>query len=433
MKKWGPAVFIAAALGALLFWSACAEPDIARYGEVSAEELAKRAEETLGPRPEAAEWSASGLVVPDLAPLGDGVTRIDSSLPGTHDIYLNKPWSREDVEAIERAMEGTGTTGEGALLERARLSALVMQCWIELGVPERALSRFIAADEETANALATAETLEQMQQAEAARLYFLETVRSVARVENWGDRYKETLTKVADALGGNTHRTALVRVLHSRFLDEVIPEIATASAVKDPADVACTALFEEQSNEQALLVARLLHRHPRAFSPELTADAGAGAIKSLRDAMEKDWPSAQATLDSVAVAHAPWTGLLDLLGTGESLLAEDVQVVQSKVAGVKSLIDTTENPVGLALLQSERTGWSSLVQGSFVADAKEALLKIELLIAAGKRDEALLVLDPLTGRPFTIEDKSATSGLGTVPDTYPFVKSFAETEHSIGV
>ncbi|MEX2244910.1 MAG: hypothetical protein WD716_13830 [Fimbriimonadaceae bacterium] len=426
MKKWGPAVFIAAALGALLFWSACAEPDIARYGEVTAAELALRAEGALGPRPEAVEWSAKGLVVPALEPLGPGVADIEASSPGSHDIYQDKAWDRSDVEALERALAGTNGETSDALLERARLHALAIQCWIALNVPENALARFVVADEETKSAIATAQTFEQLQQAEAARLYFLEEVRSIVRIEGWGRRFKETLAAVAERLGGSVHRGALVRVLHARFLDEVVPEVATASATEDPADVVCAALFEEQTDEQTQLVARLLHRHRRAFSPELTADAGAGALKSLRDAMDKDWPSAQATLDGVAVAHAPWTALLELL------LSDDASQV-SKIADVKALLDTTENPVGLALLHEERTSWSSHVQGAFVADAKEALLKIELLIAAGKRDGALLVLDPFTGRPFTIKDESATSGLGTVPEVYPFVKSFAETEHSIGV
>ena len=411
VKKWGPVFFIAAALAVLLLWSRCAEGPIEGYSEVKLGDLVKRAEVVLGPEPEGARWSAADLRAPDERGLGDEARAMLEAGAGASG--LGKHASQRSVAELQTALDRAAGPEVDALTRRARAEAALVHALSSLGRPSEAFARLNLLDEETGRAVESAQALDQWQQSQAARLYFLDAVRAIAKAEKWAPA---SLVAVAERLGRTSQRASLGRVLQRRFLMDVLPKVAEASKSGSPAATVCTALFAEPSEDQKKLVAELLHMHPRAFSPELTADAGALAVKELQAALVGPWPPMERTLDKVAAAQRVWAEYLAFLQRAD---AKSV----AEIADVKRAIDSTENPVGLALLHNERTGWSSLVQSAFVADAKEAALKLALLRAAGKGTDQ--VVDALTGGAFLIEGSTARSALTTVGESYPFVKAFA--------
>lgn len=418
MRRWGPIVLIAVALLSMMVWTQCGEAPIERYEPVKLEALEGRAEKVLKRPSTGPEWSAERLRGPDLSKLGEDAVALAGARPGTHDIFIGGHLNDKAVTELAAALDEGQGSPDSAMLVRVNLQAVLIQSLFTMGLVEESVARFIQVEEETRLALTTAKNLEQWQQAQAVRLLFVENMRAVTRMENWGEGSPATLVAMADRLKSTIHRDALGQVLQRRFFSSVLPAIAEASKTVRPSEATCNALFDEQSEELTQLVSQLLNRHPRAFSPEQTVDSGAEALKSLCATIVKPWKESERVLDQVHTAHRVWTDLVEMLEKGDSANV-------SRIAEIKSAIGRTENPVGLALLHRERTSWSSLVQSAYVADAQEAVLMLELLLAAGQSEKAVGVLDPTTGTPFQLDASFVRSTLRNVEEEYPFIASYA--------
>ena len=236
--------------------------------------------------------------------------------------------------------------------------------------------------------------------------------------DGWTD---EANTDIVDFHLAPSHRAALGRVLHRRFIEQRIPEIAKASKATDLADLVADALFEDPTEDETQLIKGLIKRHTRAFRPETTAEAGAESVRQIVAALEGPWISSKTILDLVTSTQSAWSTLFEVLDADEALA-----IVQ--ITKLKEQIETLENPVGLALLHRDRTSWASLVQSAYVADAQEALFKIALLRSVGRHDEAAKVIDPLTGEPYDLTGAAIKSKAQDIGDPYAFLKAFAGAE-----
>jgi hypothetical protein len=213
-----------------------------------------------------------------------------------------------------------------------------------------------------------------------------------------------------------SHRDGLGNALYRNYRDNVLPSIAEASRSDRASRAAAFALYDHAREEQVALIGALLRGHPRAFSPELTVEAGAESVKALRTALAGPWPGARDVLDMVATTQQFWNEF-------DALLEMDQEQAMEQVKRLAEKARTLENPVGLALLHHDRTSWSGLVQSAYVADAKEAAFRAGLLLAVGRDDPGT---DPISGGPLKIVDgKAVFQSKGD--DAYPFIKALADS------
>ncbi|MCH7944707.1 MAG: hypothetical protein IIC73_01640 [Armatimonadetes bacterium] len=412
----GIAVLGVLLLGLLIYVKACEKP-IEGFSPATETELLTIADDILGDRPSPEEQlPIMGLSVQD-------IQLSESSQQALDTVLDERPFPPMDEESLAQ-LDGMILVGIGAprhdpvLNVRARMALVRAYAGNNVYL---AATRAFSASLITSLAVDTAFTVDEWMQAQGARLLFIQAMSASLEHDGWQDEAKKQVLKRLEA---PSHRAALGRVLHRRFIEQRIPEIAEASNTTDMAQTVADALIEDPTEDETKLISALLKRHPRAFSPEATAESGAESVRQIAAALEGPWYPSEKTLDLVASGQSAWTTFFDVLNADDALAI--LQIKQ-----LKEQIDALENPVGLALLHRGRTGWASLVQSAYVADAKEALFKIALLTKAGKDDEAVAVLDPLTGEPYDLEGGFAKSKPTDIGDPYGFLKAFAQADHPL--
>ena len=406
-------------LGLLIYVKACEKP-IEGFSPATETELLAIAEEVLGDTPANVNWSGETTFVADEDVLSDFEQEAADAILDQQPFPTRLSNDLIEVAVGDAMSHNTFSKGYGSPLNLrmhmayARTFAVLSDQGLFMlvtGFPSRA----------TSEAVGTATSVDEWMQAQAARMLFLQAMSVSLEYDGWTD---ETKAEVLSILETPSHRAALGRVLHRRFIEQRIPEIAEASNATDMAQTAADALIDDPTDDETKLISALLKRHTRAFSPEATAESGAESVRQIVAALQGPWASSQTVLDRVVSGQSAWSTLFDVLNADEALA-----IIQIK--HLKEQIDSLENPVGIAILHRDRTGWANLVQSAYVADAQEALFKIALLRASGKDDEASKVLDPLTGEPYDLTGISIRSKATDIADPYGFLKAFAKANHPL--
>lgn len=401
MRKWGPAVFLAVALGAFLVWAQCGEEPVVGYDSRTVVELMPIAERILGGQPRLRAWSGEQTIDATKSPnVEELIANVDSP---RFDSLLRRDSLVELRQAIE--MAPTPNPDPSRILDTVLLHLTYCRAALAKGDRATAETQLMAAATMSRDAVETAHTVEQWQHSQIARLRFLEVVPVLLRA--WpksGLAAMQPLVQVPD------HRASLGRVLTLRYMDSGLNTIAEASERSRPSRAVSFALYGTEEGDEERLIASLLHRHPRAFSPELTVEAGAESVKSLRDSLGQSWANSRDVLDKVAATQKFWSDFQAMLDMSEGDATQ-------KVTELGLAAHSLENPVGLAVLHSERLSWSGLVQSAYVADAKEAAFQYMLTGTA---------TDPISSGELKVEDGKATFA-SNGNENYPFIKALTES------
>jgi hypothetical protein len=290
----------------------------------------------------------------------------------------------------------------------------VCRAALSAGDVETALAALLDAAARSESAISTATSVDEWQQAQIARLRFLDLAPAVLSDPQWG-AMREGATEAARKQA--QHRSALGRVVQRRFLTETIPAVAVASNSTDVPQAVVDALYTQPTGDERDLVAAMLRGHSRSFNADLTATAGAESVQQLRDALAKRWPDAREVLDTARKGQKFWNDFRALLDFDEAQAVE-------RVKGLKEEVDQIENPVGLALLDRERSSWSGLAQSAFVADAREVAFQAFLFHLHGVKRS---LTDPFSGETFesTVTEVLFKSDGGDAE--YPFVQAFTSS------
>jgi hypothetical protein len=402
MRTWGPAVLILVVLGGLLVWAQCGEEPVASYEKASFADLRPIAEGILGELPPAAPWTAEKTVVQvdRSSNVADLVANVDSP---TFDSLLRRDSLRELRAALETPPQPS--PDPTMVVHKTLLILAYSRAALAEGDRGTAAAQLSFAAAFTRDAVETSNTVEQWEQSQIARLRFLEVAPVLMRAWPVAE-----LAAMPDLTKAPDHRSALGRVVVMRFVNSDVRAIAEASATDRPSRVVAKALYGEEEGDEERLAAALLHRHPRAFSPEQTVIAGAESVRSLREALGSNWATTRDVLDLVARSQAFWSDFDGLLEMEE---AQAIERVKQLGAAARSL----ENPVGLALLHEERTSWSGLAQSAYVADAKEAVFLYMLTGSAN---------DPIGGGSLKVEYGEARFQ-SSDNDGYSFIKALTES------
>lgn len=413
MRKWGPAVLIAVALAGMLLWSQCgAPPPGPGYAASDALDLWPVAERHIGELPQDAPWFRERLSTLDLENLGPKAQAMLDMCGAPEDFgrSVDDMGLKQIQWEIDKREPGTTTP----LLTHLKGRIAIGRALLARGDKVKGYASLQLALDESAKCVATPRTVAQWEEAHTARLFVLEAVTNCLNAEG-----RSAAASLFKSLPSAEHRSGLGSALVFNFRDVVVPRVAEASKLERASVAAGFALFAEQEDreEKQQLVAAMLQGHPRAFSPELTVEAGAESVRALRDAMGGPWAGTRGVLDQVRETQKFWDDF-------DALLTLDQAQAIEKAKALGERARSLENPVGLALLHDERRSWSGMVQSAYVADAKEAVFRYALSRAAGV--DELAVTDPLTGKALhVVDDKALFSSEGD--DVYPFIEGLART------
>ncbi len=413
MRKWGPAVALMVGLGALLVYSQCGAPEAGPgYEGKSVVDLWPIAEDVLGDVPPQTPWFRESLSTLDYENLGEKarVMLDQAAAPGDFTKHVD-PMA---VKQIEWEIAGKADGKWTPLLTHLRGRLALARALLSAGKRQEGFAMLMLLLDESQRCLATPRTVEQWEEAHAARLFVLEGVTNCFLAEG-----KSAAPLMFNNLPVARHREGLGVALVHNFRDIVLPRIAEASQLDRASSAAGFALYEKQEDREAKeqLISAMLRGHPRAFSPEQTVQAGAESLRALRAAITGPWAKTREVLDLVATTQKFWDDF-------DALLAlEQVQAIE-KAKDLGARAKSLENPVGLALLHNERKSWSGMVQSAYVADAKESVFRYMLARAAGEIN--VIFQDPLTGGPLKVVDGEAVFA-SEGDDDYPFIAALART------
>ncbi len=415
MRTWGPAVLIAVVLGGLLLWSQCAEPPVERYGPMTKEELFVVAGGVFGQLEQDWRWSAGEEASFDIGVLSASA---QSEANKVGDAVFSPPAGF--LEEVEKALaeHKPGPSRDGGLHDWTLAHLVAARACLAKG-NKMAADHLLKAGAATSLAVSTATSIDEWQQAQIARLRYLD----LAPLVLLDFEQTDLLMQAGNArLGRADHRFALGRIVQRRYFESAVPKIAEASASADLPQCVVDALFVSPQGDERDLVAAMLQRHPRTFSPELTTTAGAESIKRLRTALAGPWPGAREVIDLASAGQVFWVDFQKLLELDE---AEAVE----KVKKLKVAIDKLENPVGLALLHNERTSWPGLVQSAYVADAREMAFQALVQQILGKPEP---LTDPISGGVLKVEGGSVQFKSDGKDSAYPFIEAFTSVPVPLG-
>lgn len=411
LKKWGPALLIAVVLSGLLIWSQCVEPPVEKHSAVTAQELREIAKSIVFEFPNsnasAGPFEGSGFSV--VSEKAKQLMSIGSDMN-----VMRRLATVESVADLELGLK------DGAFLDPKReietiqgLIALISANFV-IGNAAKAYEHIELADFLTGNFFNHATSLEGWTVCSASRLLYIESLTNMVSAREWD---RATLLHIAKSISSVEHRRSLRRVLRTVLFDKSIKSVSDASKQQDLVKLTAEHIFSEPTEDAAALIAALLYRHTRVFSPKQTITSMSHSVKSLMESLGKPWVESEKVLDLVAESQAIWIGL-------DKILQMDDISATTAIKELKIRIDSTENPVGLALINRERLAWSNLVQSAYVADAKEALLRFTIESGTEGFDPTT-ILDPLSGKPFIYAEKTPKSSLKQAGKNYPFIRAFA--------
>jgi hypothetical protein len=411
MRKWGPAVIIAVVLGALFVWSQCGGPGSSSQTARTQEELIQTAAASLKSVEPDWQWDASDVCSFDVGTLSP---ESQSTLNKVTDSTFAPPAGF--LADLDRALGAhkPGPSRDGGLHDWLLVKLAVCRAALASGNAESALASLLDAASRSESAIATATTIDEWQQAQAARLRFLDLAPVILQDPKWGS-IREGATEAVRRQA--QHRSALGRVVQRRFLTDAIPAVAVASSSTDIPQVVVDALYTQPNGDEHDLVAAMLRGHSRSFNPDLTVVAGAESVQQLRDALARRWSDAREVLDNARKSQKFWSDFRALLDL------EEAQAVE-RVKELKKEVDQIENPVGLALLDRERSSWSGLVQSAYVADAREVAFQAFLLHLHGATRS---LTDPFSGEAFEPTGDAIQFRSDGRDSEYPFVQAFTSS------
>ena len=411
MRKWGPFLGLVAFLAILSGYALFCEAPIERHTEVSSEAVESIALMILGDPPTVGApaervGSYDETIISDL-----GWEAVDFSL---NDEPFPDRFGEVAGELALSAKSGFELPVTDPLRD-ARISVAHIRARVVAGDRD-AVSYAVVLLEDSANRIAQATTVPDWMSAQSERLLILEGLSASLKNDRWSEDDRSSLANSAQLAG---HRAGLGQVLHLRFVNDILTTIAKSSEETRAAKIASTALYDQPTEEETELISALLHRHPKAYNPTETVEAGAESLRQLKAAMKTSWAETQAVLDQVTEVQSPWLQL-------ENVLAMSDTEAIIEIKNFKLKLDTIENPVGLALLHKERLSWSNLVQSAFVADSMETQFFADLLEGTGTSIELSGVMDPLTGDLWNPSSLNHQEALALVGDDYPFFKAYIE-------
>jgi hypothetical protein len=417
MRTWGPAVLIAVALGVLFVWSQCDRGPEKSYGSVTQEELIVIAAGVFGELEEDWEWSAVEQASFDIGVLSAAA---QSQVNKVGDAEFSPPAGF--LEEVEKAINDhkPGVYRDGGLHDWTLAHLVAARACLVKGDEKSAGTHLDVVAQATSRAVDSASSIDEWQQAQIARLRFLDLV-PVILIELHNGEYPAIGSLILPSRFEG-HRFSLGRIVQRRFFESVVPKIAEASASADLPQCVVDALFPSPEGDKRDLVAAMLRGHPRTFGPELTTTAGAESIKQLRAALAGPWPRSRGVIDSATKAQAFWKEFIGLLELSE---AEAVE----RVKELKAEVDKLENPVGLALLHNERTSWPGLVQSAYVADARETAF---LVLVQRMLGGALQQTDPISGGPLEVVGGAVRFKSDGKDHAYPFIEAFTSGPVRLG-
>lgn len=411
MRKWGPAVIIAVVIGAIFVWSQCGGSESGRPMARTQEELIQTAAASLKTVEPDWKWDAGDVCSFDVGTLSP---ESQSALNRVTDTtFAPPPGFLEDLSRA-LAAHAPGPSRDGGLHDWVLVKLAACRAALYGRDLEPALSSLLDAAHRSESAIATATTIDEWQQAQIARLRFLDLAPVILSDPKWEtmlDSATEAVRKQAH------HRTALGRVVQRRFLTDTIPAVAIASNSTDIPQVVVDALYPQPQGDERDLVAAMLRGHARAFDPDVTVIAGAESVQQLRDALAKRWPDSRAVLDVARKSGEFWADFRALLELDEARAVE-------RVKELKKEVDQIENPVGFALLDRERTSWPGLVQSAYVADAREVAFQAFLYRLHGA---TRTLTDPFSGDAFDSTGTAIQFMSDGRDGEYPFVQAFTSS------
>lgn len=406
MWKWGAFAIFGGLLLALIIYVKVFEEPIDRHVEITQDTITGIVTGILGAEPDEIRWSGYVNFYFNERAVDEPAQQ---TMDAVMDVARYPEEYSESTGNLESAIAGGEIDGRH-MIPFVRANMVLARIAAVTDDYESASATIDELGAKTKEAVETAVTVEHWLEAQGARLLFIESVKATFANDGWSPDAK---SQFADALAPAEHREALASALHNRFIKFVQPKIVEYSATRLLSEITAKSLYEEPTKEESELIGVLLHRHPKGFSPEVTAESGAESLRQLMSALEGPWSDCQPVLDEVAKLHAVWFDYREVMQMNDS----------DAIVGIKNLklrLDKLENPVGMAILHEERTSWSNLVQAAYVADAKEVEFKISLLKLAGSHSEANNVLDPLTGAAY--EESGSNSIIAG--DNYSFIKAF---------